>query len=1112
MAENVGDIEYVIKADTAQLLRADKQFRDITDGMEGGFNRADKAASSLTSSFGSLSRVATSLMAILSVQQVAQYADAWTTLNNKLANALRPGEQLVDVTERVFNITQQTRGSLDATASLYARLERATREYGTSADDLAKLTTIINQGFVVSGATAQEAENAIIQLSQGLASGALRGEEFNSVNEQGNRLIVALADSMGVGIGQMRQMAAAGKLTTDVVVNGLLSQGVTIGNEFANTTTTISQALQVAGNNITKFFGENSTVKTGTAIFNDAVISVSENIGALSAILTAAAAVMGSRYVGALTMATAAKVKAAVAARNQSAAEMQAAQAVANKAAADLRAAAIAKERALDEIRLAEMMKQTAVSATNAAAAEQRLSAARVAAAGAVDNYNRALAANKAAQAGLATGAGLVSRGLSLIGGPAGAAMLAASAILYFSQRAKEARDDANNLADSVNELSAKFQTMSHTELAATIGKLSQNLPTLSDAVADAQKEFNDATAAVQRQEREIANWGTNTTRGRQAAEALGGAQDKLAIATLDLERAQNRLSQTQNAINIGRATLNGTMRQGIDLLRRDGEEAGITAGMMGKLGDMINFAAKAKEKFNSSSLMVERPKDVQDYLDKLQDQVTLQSELNDRKRAQLKAEQDIRKLGGTEADVRLARERAAAEYDAQQAQQKGKKETKDATSEATKYANQQETIAQKLANLKRQSELAAGSTSELSREQAILAAQQSLGKGATQEQIALAGKYRGKIWDTANALKAQAAAEKLLPEARENASYKQDVQDLKTALDAKKISQQQYNQTSEVLEQQHQANLAKIRSQQVVSPMQSAVAEADPVQQLANQHAQQLALIQQFEQQGVIAHDNALALKNAADTEYEQARIAAQWEIFRNQSQANELLASSLEGLQSGATNALTGLISGTQSLQEAFANIGTTILNSVVGSLVQMGIEWVKSQLMGQAAAAASLASTMAQATAAASAWAPAAMSASIATMGSAAAVGQTAYAGSLLAAKGMAVAGARYNGGPVDAGSMYRVGEHGKPEIFQASNGSQYMIPGDNGRVISNRDMHGSGSGGSSVVQHITFEINTTGGIDDATMAKMAQMMKQVSLNTIRDQQRPNGLLRR
>lgn len=677
MPANAGGIYYDIEMDVQGLITAQERVNQRLDTLERGFDGTTKAVGNTERSMLRLSGVATSLAAALSVQQVSEYADVWATVNNKLANSLRPSEQLVDVTQRVFDITQQTRGSLDATASLYARLERATREYGTSAQDLTKLTTIINQGFVVSGATAQEAENAIIQLSQALASGALRGEEFNSVNEQGNRLIVALAESMGVGIGQMRQMAAAGKLTTDVVVNGLLSQGVTIGNEFANTTTTISQALQVAGNNITKFFGENSTVKTGTAIFNDAVISVSENIGALSAILTAAAAVMGSRYVGALTMATAAKVKAAVAARNQSAAEMQAAQAVANKAAADLRAAAVTKERALDEIRLAEMMKQTAVSATNAAAAEQRLSVARVAATAAVANYNRALVASNAAQAAASSGAGLASRALRLIGGAGGAAMLAASAILYFSQRAKEARDDANNLADSVNELSAKFQTMSHTELAATIGKLSQNLPTLSDAVADAQKEFNDATAAVQRQEREIANWGTNTTRGRQAAEALGGAQDKLAIATLDLERAQNRLSQTQNAINIGRATLNGTMRQGIDLLRWDGEEAGISAGMMGKLGDMINFAAKAKEKFNSSSLMVERPKDVQDYLDKLQDQVTLQSELNDRKRAQLKAEQDIRKLGGSEADVRLARERAAAEYDAQKAQQKGKRKPK---------------------------------------------------------------------------------------------------------------------------------------------------------------------------------------------------------------------------------------------------------------------------------------------------------------------------------------------------------------------------------------------------------------------------------------------------
>ncbi|HGT3057420.1 TPA: tape measure protein [Klebsiella pneumoniae] len=1076
MAENAGGIYYDIEMDVRGLLTAQERVNQRLDLMERGFDKTSRSIDTTERSMSSLSRVAVALTAALSVQQVAEYADAWATVNNKLSNSLRPSEQLADVTERVFNITQQTRSSLDATASLYARLERATRQYGTSAGDLAKLTTIINQGFVVSGATAQEAENAIIQLSQGLASGALRGEEFNSVNEQGNRLIVALADSMGVSIGQMRNMAAQGKLTTDVVVNGLLSQGSVIGAEFANTTTTISQALQVAGNNITKFFGENSTVKTGAAIFSDAVVTISENIGGLSALLTGVAAILGSRYVGALTMATAAKIKAAAASRTLSAEESLAAQAAANKAAADLRAAAVAKERALDEIRLAEMMRLTAISETNAAAAEQRLSVARVAAAGAVDNYNRALAANRAAQMALSSGASLASRALGLIGGPAGAAMLAASAILYFSQRAKEARNDANALADSVNDLSSKFQTMSHTELAATIGKLSQSLPELSDAVSDAQKEFNDATSAVQRQQREIANWGTNTTRGRQAAEALSGAQDNLAIATLELEKAQNRLSQTQNAINIGRATLNGTMKQGIDLLRRDGQEAGIAAGMMSKLGDMINFAAKAKDKFNSSSLMVERPKDVQEYLDKLQDQVTLQSELNDRRRAQLRAEQDIRKLGGSEADVNLARDRAAAEFDAQQAQQNNKKATKEAESEAKKLANQQESVNQKIENLRQQSELAADSTQELSREQAILRAQQSLGKSATQAQIQEAGKYAAAAWDAAAAAKGVTEALNAIPEQAENKSYAQSMQNLKAALNAGKIDLQEYNAATEQMEQQHQANLAKIRSQQVVNPTQQAIGEVDPVQQLANQHAQELALIQQFEQQGVLAHQNALALKNAADTQYEQQRTAAQWEILSQQSLGYNMLTSAVDAFSGNASNAITGLLTGTMSAQEAMQSLGNTILNSLINSFVQMGVEWAKNAIMGantqqaaivatsavqNAAVGTQLAVSTGAAAATTAAWTPAAIMASIASMGTAAKIGLAAVA---ILGVG-ALAGKRKNGGPVSAGSMYQVGEGGKPEIYQASTGKQYMIPGDNGKVISNKDMQ---SGGGISVQ--------------------------------------------
>ncbi|ENU1914355.1 tail protein (tape measure) [Klebsiella pneumoniae] len=380
--------------------------------------------------------------------------------------------------------------------------------------------------------------------------------------------------------------------------------------------------------------------------------------------------------------------------------------------------------------------------------------------------------------------------------------------------------------------------------------------------------------------------------------------------------------------------------------------------------------------------------------------------------------------------------------------------------SEQKKGAPQAESIAQKLANLKQQSELAADSTNNLSREQAILNAQQSLGKGATKEQIALAGQYAATKWDTANAIKAQAAAEKLLPEARENASYKQDIEELNTALAAKKISQEQFNQISERLEATHQANLAKIRSQKVVNPTQQALGEVDPVQQLANQHAQELALIQQFEQQGVLAHENALALKNAADRQYEQQRIAAQWEILSQQSLGYNMLTSAVDAFSGNASNAITGLLTGTMSAQEAMRSLGNTILNSVINSIVQVGVEALKNYILGQTLGAASVATSVGLAATTASAWAPAAAMASLASFGSNAGPAAAGISSTVGLASGLALAGARYNGGPVSAGGLYQVGEKGKPEIYQASTGKQYMIPGDNGKVISNKDMQGGG----------------------------------------------------
>ncbi|HEJ1073666.1 TPA: tape measure protein [Serratia marcescens] len=1089
-----GNILYQVEMDVQGLLVGQRQVNARLDEMEGRFNATGKAVGSTEKAFSSLSRVAVSLSAALSIQQVAQYANAWVDVNNKLVNAVRPTEQLADVTQRVFDISQETRSGLEATATLYGRLERATRSAGTSAEDLAKLTTTINKGLIVSGATTQEASSTMIQLSQALASGVLRGEEFNSISENGSRLSVALADSLGVTVGQLRAMAAEGKLTTDVVVKGLLSQGDVIAKEFGNTIQTMGQAFQIAGNNITKFIGESTSVQSGLKVFNDAVVSLSENVDVAAGVVTAFAVVLGGRYIGSLAMATQAKVSDMLASQAHASAVAADAAAAANAAAVTARKALLDKEAALSSLALAQAEYNVAKGTNAEAFALQNLNTAKsvaiqrsaVFAEAQLAQAAATTTATTAAAAATTTIGGLARGALSLIGGPAGAAMIAGAALFYFYQKAQQAKQESIDFADKLDGVIAKMRTMSNVQLAAEIDKAAKSINVQSGELKNNEARLADLTSRLQSAKSAVAGLSEGSLFYSDAVSKVSQLESEHIQLTAKVEAEQSKLSQTISKAGILRAKMNGEFRQGIDLLKRDGQEASVTAGLFGQLGDAINFAGRAKEKFNSQSLIVERPKNVQDYLDKLNDQVEIQGELNDRKRAQLKAEKDIRSLGGSEQDVLLARERAGAEFDATKAIQEQKKATKEGIAEGKKSANQAESVAQKLANLKQQSELAADSTSELSREQAILTAQQSLGKGATQSQIAEAGDYAAKKWDTANAIKAQAAAEKLLPEAKENASYAQDVKDLNTALAAKKISQEQYNTTAEQLEQQHQVNLAKIRAEAVVTPQQQAAGMVDPVQQLANENAQKLALIQQFENDGTLAHDQALALRTAADRQYEQQRTEAQWQLLSQQSLGYNMLTSAVDAFSGNASNALTGLLTGTMSAQEAMRSLGNTILNSVINSIVQVGVEALKNYILGQTLGAASVASSVGMAATTASAWAPAAAMASLATLGANAAPAAAGITSTVGLAGGLALAGARYNGGPVSAGAMYQVGERGKPEIYQASTGKQYMIPGDNGKVISNKQMT---AGGSAAPTIIIENYSSSAGVMDTQASKGA-----------------------
>lgn len=358
--------------------------------------------------------------------------------------------------------------------------------------------------------------------------------------------------------------------------------------------------------------------------------------------------------------------------------------------------------------------------------------------------------------------------------------------------------------------------------------------------------------------------------------------------------------------------------------------------------------------------------------------------------------------------------------------------------------------------NLQRQIAVLTMRYDENTREAAQFNAVAALGAKATDAQKERVRELAGQLFDAQQRQKDLNDAISNDPLRKENKAYSDGRDQLKRQLDGQMIDQKTYNQQSELMEQQHQVNLAKIRAQQVVTPQQQAAGEVDPVQRLANQHAQELALIQQFEQQKTITEQEALALRNAANNTYEKQRIEAQWEIFRNQSTTNELMAAAVDGFASQAASSMTGLINGTQSATEAFKNLGNAILNSVIQALVEVGIQYLKNAAMAMIADKMTSNSSQQAGAQTAAAWAPAAAAASIATFGGAAIAG---IAGMVAAfAIGAALAGKRKNGGTVGAGGAYQVGEGNMPELLQTKNGL-IMIPGDRGRVFSNKDITGS-----------------------------------------------------
>jgi len=267
---------------------ADFHIRVVVDPRQG-----QRAVKSMRRSLGGLERQGRGIGKILKgalvfagigagLRQLTQLADRFTHLQNRLKTVTEGEEVLTAVTERLFDVANRTRAPFKATAEIYTRVALASRQLKTSQEELINFTESLNKAVILSGATAQEAEAGMLQLSQGLASGSLRGEELRSVLEQIPVVADVIANSIGTTRGELRKMGERGEITADIVLKAFREARVELDERFGETIPTIDQAFTILRNSVTKAVGDFNKGSGSATKFAGFIIELSKNTDKLT--------------------------------------------------------------------------------------------------------------------------------------------------------------------------------------------------------------------------------------------------------------------------------------------------------------------------------------------------------------------------------------------------------------------------------------------------------------------------------------------------------------------------------------------------------------------------------------------------------------------------------------------------------------------------------------------------------------------------------------------------------------------------------------------------------------------------------------------------------------
>ncbi|EPX1416884.1 phage tail tape measure protein [Cronobacter sakazakii] len=542
----------------SEIARASRMGSDYYRTMQNGSRQAaasakesEKALAELTDGFASAGRAAAAAGAAFATGKLVQIADEWTSVNARLKQASSSTDDFTNSQLQLMQISQRTGTAFSDNANLFSRAAASMREFGYNSEDVLKVTEAVSTGLKVSGASAEESGSVITQFSQALAQGVLRGEEFNAVNESGDRVIRALAAGMGVARKDLKAMADQGQLTIDKVVPAIISQLDTLRGEFGSMPQTVSGSMQRVTNSFMAWVGGVNQATGATEALSgglDGVVGFLDGLsrsavsGALddvannmTLVTTAATGLAGvglAKYLGSIvtsaTGATASLISAAKAEVALAVAQERAAQSSVAASRADVYRAQQALQSARGADIQAAQQEKIAAAEAKVTAAQARLTAALTS--GTATEKVRARAALERAQSGLAAaknadaqaaaerrlasaqaalkrnldgritaqnnlnsvtsvGTRLMGGAMGLIGGVPGLVMLGAGAWYALYQSQEQARQSAQEYAKQIDQIREKTSQMSLPETDDNRGKTVEALVEQNRLVGEQQEK-----------------------------------------------------------------------------------------------------------------------------------------------------------------------------------------------------------------------------------------------------------------------------------------------------------------------------------------------------------------------------------------------------------------------------------------------------------------------------------------------------------------------------------------------------------------------------------------------------------------------------------------------